>query len=273
MTVHIIYENEDWMPPIRAALHRHDVPFVEHFADGGTLDVLAAAADGVFYNRMSPSSHTRGHQQGISYARELFRVLEAQGRRVINGSRAFSLELSKVAQHAALHAAGLPTPRTLAVFGGPEALRQAARQLALPFITKDNQGGKGLGVRLFRDLDAFDAYVDSDEFQPGPDGITLLQQYIVPAEPHITRVEIVDGRFVYAIRSSTERGFELCPADACALDDAFCPTGDAGMFSLDERRDRRRSPGPGLPALLCDARARHRGPRVRHRCGRGPLDL
>ncbi len=234
MTIHIIYENEDWMPPIREAFRRASVPYQDHFTGGGTLDVLAAAPPGIYYNRMSPSSHTRGNQAGLVYARELFSVLEAQGRRVINGSRALSLELSKVAQHAALQAAGIRTPRTLAVVGGPAALRTAARQLATPFITKDNQGGKGLGVRLFREVGAFDDYVESPEYQPGPDGVTLLQQYVEAAEPFITRVEIVDGRFLYALRSSTVGGFELCPADACAVDDAFCPVGDTGMFSLDE---------------------------------------
>ena len=102
-----------------------------------------------------------------------------------------------------------------------------------PFITKHNQGGKGLGVRLFRDLASFDAYVDSDEFEDGIDGVTLLQQYIEPPEPFITRVEIVDGVFQYAIRSATTGGFELCPADACALDaDALCPADSAETFAL-----------------------------------------
>lgn len=232
MVVHIIYENEDWMPPIRAALGARGVPFETHFTAGGVLDVTAPLAPGVYYNRMSPSSHTRGHQAGVTHARELFRVLEERGVRVINGSRAFELELSKVAQHAALHAAGLLTPRTIAVCGERAAVSEAARALVPPFITKDNQGGKGLGVRLFHSHEALDEYLASPEFQPGPDGVVLLQQYIQPAEPFITRVEVVDGRFLYAIRSSTESGFQLCPADACAADDAFCPVGDSGTFSL-----------------------------------------
>jgi len=232
VVVHIIFENEDWMPPIRSALASRGVPFREHLAAGGVIDVNERPEPGIYYNRMSPSSHTRGHQAGVIYARELFRVLEEKGVRVINGSRAFGLELSKVAQHAALGAAGLLTPRTIAVCGGHGEVSRAARRMAPPFITKDNQGGKGLGVRLFHSHAALDEYVGSSDFQPGPDGVVLLQQYIEPAEPFITRVEIVDGRFLYAIRSSTERGFQLCPADACAIDDAFCPVGDSGTFSL-----------------------------------------
>ena len=233
MTVaHILFENEDWMPPLRKALDAAGVPYQEHLVTGGSVDLLSDSAPGVYVNRMSPSSHTRDHQGGVVFLQQLLPHLEAQGRTVINGSRAFALEVSKVQQDIALRRAGIRTPHTVAVVGGPDALIAAAAKMPLPFITKDNQGGKGLGVQLFRDRDAFARYVHSDDFVPGPDGVVLLQQYIQPAESFITRVEIVDGVFQYAIRSSTEGGFELCPADACAIDDEFCPVGDSGKFAL-----------------------------------------
>ncbi|MBX2797143.1 MAG: hypothetical protein KTR31_05730 [Myxococcales bacterium] len=231
-TIHILFENEDWMPPLRAALEARGLAYEEHLVTGGHLDLASVPRDGVFLNRMSPSAHTRDHQGGVRFLQQYLAVLESHGRRVINGSRAFGLEVSKVAQDIALRRAGIRTPRTLAVVGGSEALKRAARTMELPFITKDNQGGKGLGVQLFHDLDTFDAYVDGPQFVPGPDGVTLLQQYIQPAEPYITRVEIVDGELQYAIRSSTEGGFELCPADACAVDEQFCPVGGTGRFEL-----------------------------------------
>lgn len=231
--IHVLYENEDWLPPLRDALDAAGLPFEEHFVAGGVLDLGDALPEGVYLNRMSPSSHTRGHQAGVVYTRELLGVLEAAGRRVINGSRAFALELSKVQQDAALRAAGIRTPRTLGVVAADA--KAAARRLEGPFVTKHNQGGKGLGVQRFDDLVAFDRFVDAGGLEDGsPDGVVVLQQYIAPAQPFITRVEIVDGVFQYAIRSSTEDGFELCPADACAPGDAFCPVGDTGRFVLDE---------------------------------------
>ena len=98
MTVHVLYENADWMPPLRRALEARGLPWVEHFTDGGQLDIGGAVPEGVVLNRMSPSSHTRGHQGGVQHVRELLGWLEAHGRRVINGSRAFEIELSKVKQ-------------------------------------------------------------------------------------------------------------------------------------------------------------------------------
>ena len=233
--IHILYENDAWLAPLTDALEERNVPYTLHFLDGGTLDLSTAPPPGVYINRMSPSSHTRGHQGGVTYAAALLQHLEAHGRRVVNGSRAFALEVSKVRQDLALRAHGIRTPHTVAVVGR-ERLREAARAMPTPFITKHDQGGKGLGVRLFEDVEAFDAYVESDAFEEDPRGITLLQQYIRPAGEHITRVEIVDGELQYAIRSSTAGGFELCPADACRVDaaagDAFCPVGGSGTFEL-----------------------------------------
>jgi hypothetical protein len=103
---------------------------------------------------------------------------------------------------------------------GPDELAAAARKLPVPFIGKHNQGGKGASVRLFASHDEFDDYLSSPDYLPPVDGITLLQEYLVAAAPFITRVEIVAGEYVYAITADTARGgFELCPADACAVGD------------------------------------------------------
>jgi hypothetical protein len=103
----------------------------------------------------------------------------------------------------------------------------AARTMSAPFITKHNRGGKGLGIRLFQSIGALEEHVDSAAFEDSADGITLIQEYIAAPEPFITRVEFVGGRFLYAVRVDTTLGFELCPADACQVGDAFCPVGEA----------------------------------------------
>ena len=100
-------------------------------------------------------------------------------------------------------------------------------------ILKPNRGGKGLGVRLFHTAEALAAYLDSADYEPPVDGLHLLQQYvrapiIGPSGPLITRAEFIGGRFLYAVEVDTSEGFELCPADACAIEDAFCPVGPEG---------------------------------------------
>jgi hypothetical protein len=118
--------------------------------------------------------------------------------------------------------------------------------MSLPFITKHNCGGKGLGVQLFRAREAFEKYLDSDDYEKPIDNIMLLQEYIVARKPFITRVELVGDKFLYAVKVDTSRGFELCPAESCEIGDAFCPTTDTeaptvinrqSLFSLREQFD------------------------------------
>jgi hypothetical protein len=182
---------------------------------------------------MSASAHTRGNAHTKDYTRAVLSWLESNGVRVVNGRSVIDLEVSKVQQHLVLERAGFDVPRTVAVFGRA-GLPAAARGFELPFITKHNQGGKGLGVRRFDSHDDFDAYVDGPDFEEPADGITLVQEYLVAAQPFVTRAEFVGGRFVYAVRVDTSAGsFELCPADACAVPgaDGAAP---APLFSLRE---------------------------------------
>src|SRR6185312_2411507 len=71
VTVHVLHENPEWMPPFAAAF----------------------AAEGVWWSRMSASAHTRGHTAAAEHARALLDVLEAHGRRVVNGRAVLDLEL------------------------------------------------------------------------------------------------------------------------------------------------------------------------------------
>jgi len=223
--IYVIHENEAWVEPLRAAFAAQGLPFEEWFLDKGVLDFSSPPPQGVFYNRMSASSHTRDHRYAAEYTSCVLPWLELHGRRVVNGSRALRLEINKIAQYAELEKAGVRTPRTLAAVGR-EAIVQEARQFKGSFITKHNRAGKGLGVRLFHSIEPLEAYVKSALFEDSVDGVTLLQEYIKATEPFITRVEFVGGRFLYAVRVDTSLGFELCPADVCEVGDAMCPVGE-----------------------------------------------
>ena len=232
--IFVLHENEEWLAPLRQAFVARGLPFEEwHLAQGG-IDLDALPPDGVFYNRMSASAHTRGHEHAPALTAAVLAWLEGHGRRVVNGGSALDLEISKARQYAALAAFGIRTPATR-VAVGKAAVLDAARDMGAPVILKPNQGGKGLGVQLFQTLDAIEAYVESDLYDDGPDGIVLVQQYIKSADASIVRNEFVGGKFLYAVRVDTSQGFELCPADACQVGDAFCPTGDEAprpMFQI-----------------------------------------
>ncbi|MBV9556728.1 MAG: hypothetical protein JO254_06580 [Pseudolabrys sp.] len=215
--VYVIHENDAWVEPLRKEFATRGVPFAEWHLDEGVLDLNTPPPQGVFYNRMSASSHTRDHRYAPELTGAVLAWLKRHGRTVVNGERALQLELSKVAQYEALDKFGVETPRTLAVVG-KDNIKAAAERLGFPLILKHNRAGKGLGVRLFLSAAALDEHLVSGDFEPSIDGITLVQRYIKAPRPFITRVEFVGGKFLYAVRVDTSQGFELCPADACQID-------------------------------------------------------
>ena len=65
--IYVIHENATWVEPLRAAFDELHLPFEEWFLDQGVLDLSGAPPEGVFYNRMSASSHSRGHRYAPEY--------------------------------------------------------------------------------------------------------------------------------------------------------------------------------------------------------------
>ena len=222
--IHVIHENATWLEPLAEALDAQALPWCDWFLDRGMFDLSRPPPEGVFYNRMSASSHTRGHRYAAELTAAVLAWLERHGRRVVNGSRALDLEISKARQYAALEAAGIRTPDTVLVAGKEMLVAAASNHFAAgAFILKPNRGGKGLGVRLFYTVDALGSYLDGLEYEPPVDGLHLLQEYVPAKVPLITRAEFIGGRFIYAVEVDTSEGFELCPADACAVGDTACP--------------------------------------------------
>ncbi len=226
--IHVLHENAAWLPPLAQAFDQRRLPWTEWFLDAGTFDLAAPPPQGVFYNRMSASSHTRDHRFSAELTAAVLAWLTRWGRRVVNGPGALDLEISKARQYAALESHGITTPRTVLVAGRDRLVAAAQRHFpSQPVILKPNRGGKGLGVQLFQSSDSLAAYLDGPVYEAPVDGLQLLQEYVRAPRPFITRAEFVGGRFLYAVEVNTSEGFELCPADACAIGDASCPVGEA----------------------------------------------
>ena len=217
--IYVIHENREWTSPLEAELRARGLPYEDWFLDEGRLDLSQTPPEGIFYNRMSASSHTRGHRYAPEYTAAVLAWLESHGRRILNSSRALQLEVSKVAQYTTLEQHGVRTPRTVAAVGSRDLL-DAAESFSGSFITKHNRAGKGLGVHLFRNTAELESYVRSPEFEQPIDGITLIQEYISAPQPFITRCEFVGGEFLYAVQVDTSDGFLLCPADECQVEGA-----------------------------------------------------
>jgi hypothetical protein len=229
--VYVLHEAPDWYGPLDAALDEARVPHEELFLDTGVVDVCAPPPQGVFFNRLSGTAHTRGHVLAVEHARTVLRWLEYHGRRVVNGTEALEIAMSKAALYAALTSFGIVTPRSVAVVGLSQ-LEDAGRAFEGPFLVKPNRSGKGVGIQRFETRDELVQAVDSGEFSGSVDGVFVVQEYIRSPEPFITRCEFVGGELVYALASRPDGGFNLCPTDVCMVPGT--PTAEGPRFRIRE---------------------------------------
>lgn len=212
----IYYEHPDWFRPLFAELDRRGTPYVKLDARCHAFDPRERASEyGIFFNRMSPSSYLRGESHGIFYTHALLAHLEAVGVRTLNGSRAFTVETSKALQLGLLERLGLPYPRAR-VINCARAAGDAAEGFRFPVVTKANIGGSGAGITRYDSPEALASAAESGTIDLGIDSTALVQEFIPARGGHITRVETLGGKFLYAINVyTTGESFDLCPADIC----------------------------------------------------------
>jgi biotin carboxylase len=179
--------------------------------------VARESAPDLLINRMSPSADRRGHGHGILPTLQYLESAEAGGVRVINGSRAYGFEISKVRQMALLADLGLPFPKTRVINSPGEALA-ATEGLRWPVVVKPSVGGSGAGVLRFDREEDLRAAVEGDQLDFGVDHLALVQEFIPARGGHITRVEVLNHAYLYAIHMPVSgHSFNLCPADACEV--------------------------------------------------------
>ena len=237
--IYIIHENDEWVVPLRKELKKINAPFKEWHMDRDKIDSSKVPPNGVFYNRMSASSHSRGHRYAPENTKKILTWLENHNRRIINNSKALTLEISKQAQYRELENYNIRFPQTF-FCNDQDILLEKSNNFDKPFITKHNRGGRGLGIKYFNNTSELKKYVNGNQFEPSIDGVTLLQEYIVAKPQIITRVEFVNSKLLYAVQVDATDGFELCPADPCNLEEKYCPTNPDGnkfMILKDYKND------------------------------------
>jgi hypothetical protein len=212
--VGILYEHPQWFMPLFEELERRDIPYERIHAAELVFDPAdREQRHSLVVNRMSPSSWTRGHERALFSALHYLDYLEEIGTPVLNGRDAYLVELSKARQIGLFARLGIPHPRSR-VIDDPGRALEAARGLAFPVLVKPNIGGSGAGIASFASLDELAAA----EVELGVDGTALVQEQLPAEGDAIVRIEILDGRFLYAIRILLLPGsFNLCPADYCEL--------------------------------------------------------
>ena len=246
----ILYEHPEWFKPLFATLDRRGLPYEPIHAEAHQYNPSVTESPyGLVVNRVSASSYLRDHVQAIHHARKYLDNVESLGVTVVNGLRAFELDLSKARQLSLMTRLGIPHPKSR-VANSVEQIEAAALELTYPLIVKPNLGGSGALMRRFDSHDELRASVADGTMAPilGIDHTAIVQEFHTARGGSIVRVEALDNQFLYGIRihNGASQNFNLCPADICdvpvpagtpapaadATDFEFCPVDAPALRQL-----------------------------------------
>ncbi len=207
----ILYEYRPWLEPLLQRLDRRGlsfdpIPIRRMVIDPGTR----AYPYDLVVNRISAYPGGTGNPRMVFTALEYLHRLESRGVRVLNGYQSFCIATSKLRQVGILADLGLKFPRTRALHRGRQ-LPEAAAALTPPLIFKPNVGGSGVAIRVLQSMDDVCSAARDYTLDLGADGVGVLQEYHRPWGEHIVRVEMLNGRLLYATRQRvTPRAFNYC---------------------------------------------------------------
>ncbi|WP_119674306.1 lysine biosynthesis protein LysX [Deinococcus sp. RM] len=140
-------------------------------------------------------SQSRGH--GVT------RALEGFGVKVINPAHVIELCGDKLATNAALHAHGLPTPRTGVAFDGDTALN-LIEAMGYPVVLKPTVGSWGRMVSRLNDRAAAEAVIEHKEVLGGPQHGIFYMQELIDKPGRDIRAFVVGGECIGAIYRTSE---------------------------------------------------------------------
>nr|WP_295661815.1 alpha-L-glutamate ligase [Polymorphobacter sp.] len=214
----ILYEHPAWFVPLFAALDRRGVRYEAlHLSDHRFDPSDPAPPSPVVLSRVAMSSFLREADHGIFYAEALFAHWAACGARVINGAEVIAIDRSKARQMSLIAGLGLGIPKTRVVHRAAD-LPAAAAEIGFPLIVKANIGGSGAGIVRYQSAEELAQSIAERTTPESVDRVLLVQEYVPARAGIVTRLETLDGKFLYAINiESPADSFDLCPADACEI--------------------------------------------------------
>jgi hypothetical protein len=210
----VLYEHPEWQKPLFSALDRRGVDYSAFDLKRACFDPDSIPDAPLYFNQASPSAYVRGNTRAVPFALSLMRSLEVGGARVLNGSQAFALELSKSAQAALMKKLDIAHPRTLAFNDVDVALAQWGDRW--PALLKPEQGGSGARMYLLQSSDELVRLLRDRADLWLPDNLLMLQEYFpIDASQGIVRMEFLAGELLYAMRVISHGAFNLCPSEVC----------------------------------------------------------
>jgi glutathione synthase/RimK-type ligase-like ATP-grasp enzyme len=250
----VLFEHPEWQKPLFAALESRGVRFGKYDLKQASFDPDSLPDAPLYFNQASPSAYIRGNTRAVPFAFALMRSLELGGARVLNGTRAFSLEVSKSAQAALMQRLGIAHPKSVIFNDVDTALVQWGDRW--PALLKPEQGGSGARMYLLQSAAELQRLLRDRPDLWLPDNLLLLQEYFpvrlsdeVPSRG-IVRMEFLGGELLYAMRVVSHGAFNLCPSEVCnpATGESHCAVPDTPPSAPVEF-----FPYPEVPAAAVEA--------------------
>lgn len=139
---------------------------------------------------------------------DIARMLENKGVKLFNSAEAIALSDNKMTTHIMLSSAGISSPITVAsplYYRGEDSeqfLKKTAELIGFPMVIKECHGSFGAQVYLANDID--EAREIRNRLLGKPH---IYQEYISSSIGHDTRVIVIGGRVVAAMRRANDNDF------------------------------------------------------------------
>jgi glutathione synthase/RimK-type ligase-like ATP-grasp enzyme len=230
----IVHDHPHWFQPLFAALDRAGIDFLAVSTDGHGFDPIGGRPPApVIFNRVAMSAAQRSRRHPVYYTMALLDHWAGQGALVLNGADAMAIDASRARQLALINRLGLAAPATRVVHD-EAAVLAAARSIGFPLVVKADIGGQGAGIARFDDARQLAHAIAAGQLPLSANGVWLVQAFVQPRGGLVTRIELLGGRYLYAL-------------DVSAADDALAlANADERSERLARRRRLRAEPPPGL---------------------------
>lgn len=246
----VLFEHPEWQKPLFSVLERRKVRLGRFDLKKGAFDPDSVPEAPLYFNQASPSAYVRGNTRAVPLCLSLMCSLESGGARILNGSRAFALELSKSAQAALMQRLGIAHPRTLAFNDVDAAL--AGWGDRWPALLKPEQGGSGARMYLLHSAEELVRLLHDRPDLWLPDNLLLLQEFFEVDPAHgIVRMEFLGGELLYAMRVVSHGAFNLCPSEMCNPGDGA--GSQCEVLETKPVKPVEFHPYPGVPAAAVEA--------------------
>ena len=201
MTIGILYESKEWSD---FALRDHiasmgaPVKLIDMQEDISTEELLSCS---LVISRIFASSVFRGHGKALDQMPTVIELLEKNRIPMINPAEAHYYEISKTRTKEVLEMQGFSVPKLYGSFY-PAQIKENAEipdlpGIEYPCVVKPDCGG--------RTSHTFIAH-DREELREGmtdvPDVMYIAEEYIRPDKGYVTRLEIIGGECVLAVKRS-----------------------------------------------------------------------